>query len=261
MGSDSPADAMRFPFVGAARDDSAENEDDHAVGRTAAESARSAEISDESGVAPADAPSLAERFFLRRLHRGDPRAFTELVHRHQDRVYSLTCRMLGDPQEAEDVSQDVFVSVHRHLLRFRGECRLSTWIYRITRNHCLNRLKRRANEKIARDAAFRDGGDGAEGFAVERPPNPDQAMVAAEERARVQAALERLEPMHRMLVVLRDLEGMSYEDLARIAELPVGTVKSRLHRARAALARLLEDDGMAPEGARRVNAPRRGEEK
>lgn len=255
MGSDSPADAMRFPFAGAMRATPAACEDDAVVDHEVDVSGSA------DGALPEDSPTLAERFFLRRLHRGDPRAFTELVHRHQDRVYSLTCRMLGDPQEAEDLAQDVFVSVHRHLPRFRGECRLSTWIYRITRNHCLNRLKRRVHEANAREAAFRDGGSGAEGFAVTRPPNPDQALVATEERVRVQAALERLEPTHRMLVVLRDLEGLSYEDLARIAELPVGTVKSRLHRARAALARVLEEEGMAPDGAKRANATCRGEEK
>lgn len=200
---------------------------------------------------PDEGVPLLERLLLRRLQRGDARAFQELVRRHQDRVFSICLRMLGDASEAEDICQDVFLAVHRHLPRFRGDSRLSTWIFRVTRNHCLNRLKylgRREREGMPEheraDAA--DAPDSLQSV-VQRP---DRALLGAEERQRVQLALQRLSDEHRLLVVLRDLEGLSYEEIGRIADLPAGTVKSRLHRARAHLAELLAAAGMVPDGAR-----------
>jgi RNA polymerase sigma-70 factor (ECF subfamily) len=200
-------------------------------------------------VPPEDVP-LLEKFFVRRLQKGEARAFRELVNRHQDRVFSLALRMLGDSQEAEDVSQEVFISAHRHLPRFRGDCRLSTWLYRITRNHCLNRLKylgRRETES-PREGAFE--ASQAEMELVAPPERPDKALLGAEERVHVHSALRQLSPEHRLLVVLRDIEGLSYEEIGRIADVPGGTIKSRLHRARAALAEVLSAAGMAPDGAR-----------
>lgn len=206
----------------------------------------------EADLAPpaeSEATSLFERLLLRRLQRGDPRAFRELVRKHQDRVYSLSLRMLGHPQEAEDVAQEVFVAVHRHLPRFRGDCRLSTWIYRVTRNHCLNRIKAlRLRASEGDDALANVSEAGADGF-VTVPDRPDRALLGAEERAHVQRALQTLSEEHRLFVILRDLEGMSYEEIGRIADVPAGTVKSRLHRARAALAEALAKAGMAPDGA------------
>jgi RNA polymerase sigma-70 factor (ECF subfamily) len=200
------------------------------------------------GIPPESVP-LLERLFLRRVQSGDPRAFRELVRKHQDRVYSLALRMLGDAHEAEDVSQDVFLSAHKHLTRFRGECRISTWLYRVTRNHCLNRLKYLERRETESDSA-RPEADLAqtEMPLLTQPDRPDRALLGAEERMHVHAALRHLSAEHRLLVVLRDIEGLSYEDIARIAELPAGTVKSRLHRARSALAAHLAAAGMVPDG-------------
>lgn len=193
--------------------------------------------------------SLAQRFFVRRLQKGDARAFRELVQLHEDRVYSFVLRMLGDPQEAEDVSQEVFLAVHRNLPRFRGDCQLSTWIYRVAKNHCLNRLKYLEHRTPAGDVDLERtrASDDALGTAARRP---DQALLAAEERDHVQRALTALSPEHRLLVVMRDIEGLGYDQIAHVAQLPLGTVKSRIHRARAALADLLVAAGMVPDGAR-----------
>jgi RNA polymerase sigma-70 factor (ECF subfamily) len=192
---------------------------------------------------------LLEKFLVRKLQRGDARAFRDLVRKHQDRVFSMSLRMLGNAQEAEDVSQEVFVAVHRHLPRFRGDCRLSTWIFRVTKNHCLNRIKylERRETDGETDLERVDAGDAADGF-ITAPERPDKALLGAEERRHVQQALNRLSAEHRLLVVLRDIEGMSYEECARIADLPPGTVRSRLHRARAALAEILAGEGMTPDG-------------
>jgi RNA polymerase sigma-70 factor (ECF subfamily) len=189
--------------------------------------------------APVSRPTLGERFLLRRLRRGDARAFAVLVARYQDRVFNLAARMLGDAAEAEDVTQEVFVSVHQSLARFRGECRLSTWIFRVAKNHALNRLKRAA----VRDAAAVDAesaGDAREG------QRPDALAIGREREAAVRRAIEMLPPDQRLLVVLRDMEGLSYEEVAEVADLPDGTVKSRLHRARMALMEILRGWGVTP---------------
>jgi RNA polymerase sigma-70 factor (ECF subfamily) len=205
--------------------------------------------SDGAMLPPESIPFL-EKLFLRKLQRGDPRAFREFVRKHEDRVFSLCFRMLSDRHEAEDVAQEVFLAVHKHLPRFRGDCRLSTWIYRVAKNHCLNRLKYRVRRETEDDSVLeRIDGSSTEGGLMSHPERPDRALLGAEERNHVQAALLKLSAEHRLLVVLRDIEGMSYEEIARIAELPAGTVKSRLHRARAALAELLAAAGMAPDGA------------
>lgn len=217
-------------------------------------------VQDEPEALERERLPLMERFFLRRLQKGDPRAFRELVQLHEDRVYSLVLRMMGDAQEAEDLSQEVFLLVHRNLARFRGDCRLSTWIYRVARNLCLNRLKYLEHRASGGEADLERTEASAEAFGT-REQRPDQQLLGAEERDHVQRALAQLSADHRLLVVLRDIEGLGYDQIAQVAQLPLGTVKSRIHRARAALAELLLAAGMAPEGTRaddRIGAKRDG---
>jgi RNA polymerase sigma-70 factor, ECF subfamily len=178
-----------------------------------------------------------ERRLIRAIRKGDERAFARLVHGYQDRVYGLCLRMLRRPDEAEDVAQEVFVSLHRGLSSFRAESKLSTWIYRITRNHCLNRLKylerRHDDAQAPLDSVSEAGLAEAAGH---RPTRPDQHLEGRELRGRLERALGELGEEQRLLVLLRDVEGLSYEEIVEVCELPLGTVKSRLHRARLALA-------------------------
>ncbi len=176
-----------------------------------------------------------EKRQVRLLRRGDERAFARLMRDHQDRVFELLFRMLGDREEALDVSQEVFVAVHDALPGFRGESHLSTWIYRVAKNHCLNRLKYLARRERHRATELSLV---PEGVLEERAPSrrPDEDIVERERRDLVQRAIAELEEEQRLLVVLRDLEGLSYHDVAAVTELPEGTVKSRLHRARILLA-------------------------
>lgn len=185
--------------------------------------------------APAEAPATAaDRALLARLRRGDDRAFAELIRRHQDRIFDLGYRMLGDRQEAEDLSQEIFVAVHRALGGFRGDSRLSTWIFRVAKNHCLNRLqylKRRGGGRTDDlEESLETAGDPAAGA-------PDRDLERREEQALVQRALAELDEAQRMIVVLRDIEGLGYDEIVEVLDEPLGTVKSRLHRARAALAK------------------------
>lgn len=193
----------------------------------------------QEGPAVVGAPeSRADSALLARLRRGDPDAFELLVRTHQDRLYDFCVRMVGDREEAHDLVQEIFVSVHQNVRRFREDAKLSTWLFRITKNHCINRLKYlkrrgrgRSEEYDETSALFTEGGGTV--------PGPDAALESARERARVQWAISQLDPDARMLVALRDIEGLSYEEIIDITELPEGTVKSRLHRAREKLADLL----------------------
>ena len=187
----------------------------------------------------ASAARREEQALLVRLRRGDPEAFESLVLEHQDRLYDFCFRMLGDREEAHDLVQEIFVSVHQHVRRFREDARLSTWLFRISKNHCLNRLKYLQRRGRGRSEVYDEVSAAAIAEGGGAPPQPDAALDAARERARVQRAISQLDPDARMLVALRDIEGLSYDEIVDITELPEGTVKSRLHRAREKLADLL----------------------
>ncbi len=194
----------------------------------------------QQGAAAAGAlEAQRERVLLSRLRRGDPEAFEVLVREHQDRVFDFCVRMVGDREEANDLVQEIFVSVHQNVGKFREDSKLSTWIFRISKNQCINRLKYLKRRGRGRSDEYEDVGEDVLSGAMGAPPTPDEALESARERARVQWAISQLEPDARMLVALRDIEGLSYEEIIEITELPEGTVKSRLHRAREKLAELL----------------------
>jgi RNA polymerase sigma-70 factor (ECF subfamily) len=197
------------------------------------------DIEQEAGGASAAGDVPSERVLLSRLRRGDPDAFEQLVREHQDRVFDFCVRMVGDREEAHDLVQEIFVSVHQNLARFREDAKLSTWIFRISKNQCINRLKYLKRRGRGRSDEYGEVSEAALSGAVDAPLTPDAALESSRERARVQWAIGQLEPDARMLVALRDIEGLSYEEIIQITELPEGTVKSRLHRAREKLAELL----------------------
>lgn len=180
----------------------------------------------------------AERALLDKLRRGDERAFSELVTRFQTPVYSVVLRLLGHRREdALDVSQEVFVTIFKHIKGFRGESRLKTWIHRIAINHCRTRLeylgRRREtlHDPIDEHLDARDAGHPLRG----QVPGPESAYVGSEAERFIRMALAALEPDQREVVVLRDLEGLAYDEIAVITGLKEGTVKSRLSRGREAL--------------------------
>ena len=167
-----------------------------------------------------------------RLRRGDPRAFEELVIAYQHRVFGVALRMLRSRGEAEEIAQEVFLRVHRAVGNFRGEAKLSTWLYAITSRLCLNRLAS-GERRMARE-----GEESLERLRADTDP------AAHAERGELEAALQRaiteLPEERRVVVVLRDFEGLSYEEIAAALDLPLGTVRSRLHRARTDLKEKLE---------------------
>lgn len=170
---------------------------------------------------------------LARLRTRDPRAFEELVRAHQHRVFAVAVRMLGNAAEAEEVAQEVFLRVHRSIEEFRGDAKLSTWLYTIASRLCFNRL-----------AAPERRYGRAEEDALDRVPSERADSGAELERTEMQAALRQaiaeLPEERRIVVVLRDLEGLAYEEIASVLGLELGTVRSRLHRARMDLKAKLE---------------------
>ncbi len=181
----------------------------------------------------------AEAQLIARLRARDEIAFTEFVRAHQTRVFQLVFRMLGNRAEAEEMTQEVFLTVFKSIDSFRGDSKLSTWLYRITANHCKNRIKylgRRARGSKELDEAAEKGAvESASMETSARIERPDEAVLGRETENVVQNALAKLDEEHRTLIVLRDLEGMTYEEIQAVTGLAEGTVKSRLHRARLAL--------------------------
>jgi RNA polymerase sigma-70 factor (ECF subfamily) len=187
--------------------------------------------------------SELERSLLRRLRDRDERAFRELIDEHRDRVFNITYRMLGNRHEAEDVAQEVFISVFKTIDSFREESKFSTWLYRVTVNHCKNRIKYLAR-RHDRDRDELDESTGhVNGYHHGGPTHaaePDRALASAQMEKLLQEAIASLDDDHRVVVVLRDVEDLSIEEICEITGLPDGTVKSRLHRARLVLRKKMQ---------------------
>lgn len=184
--------------------------------------------------------SLRERLLVRRLKQRDERAFREVVRLYQHRIYNLVYRMIGSREEAEDIAQDVFVTVFKVIDTFRGDSQLSTWIYRIATNQCKNRIKYLGRRSQGRTteldaAAERELQDHAMPAIVTQVAGPDAVLEGLQLERIVQEGLAALDEEHRVLIVLRDVENLSYAEIASITGIAEGTVKSRLHRARMSL--------------------------
>ena len=172
-----------------------------------------------------------ERELVERCRSGDERAFQELVDRHKDLVFALIARTVQDRSRAEDLAQDVFLRIHRGLPSFRGEARLSTWIYRIVANVCLQ-----DHDRAPRTSPFDEQRDA---YAVSVA---DRQFTDLEVRDRLEKAIARLPANYRLLVAAHYLQGVRYEELSEALQLPLGTVKTQLYRAKQQLRRLLETD-------------------
>ncbi len=186
-----------------------------------------------------------EAEFVARLVARDETAFNLLVVTYERRVFALVFRMLGRREEAEDLAQEVFVQVFKAIDQFRGDSKLSTWIYRIAVNLCKNRTKylsrRHANAEDDVDAMVdRAALSTAKGVSVGDVGRPDELVEGMQLEVIVKRAIQAIEPDFREVLILRDVEDMSYEEIAAVTGLADGTVKSRIHRARAQLRALVE---------------------
>lgn len=174
-----------------------------------------------------------EHWLVRQAQTGDTDAFEALVNRHAQLVYNLALRTLNNPQEAEDIAQETFVRVWKGLPQFRAESRFSTWLYRITTNLCYNRLPRLKDELAALHP------DESLMLADGRLPI-ETGLLTAELCDHIFSAIDDLPDSYRLLIALRHLQGMSYAEIARVTDMPLGTVKTGIFRARRLLRQALQ---------------------
>lgn len=178
---------------------------------------------------------VADEELVRRAQRGDNAAFEELVRRYERKVYNIVYRLLGNEEDATEALQDTFLRAYRFIPKFQFKSSFYTWLYRIATNISLTRLRRRkTGSTVSLDEPVKDSDD----LAVDIPDGgltPEEAFRQKLLRERLQSAVESLPEQYRAVVVLRDLEGLSNEEVSRVLKISVAAVKSRLHRGRLAL--------------------------
>lgn len=170
---------------------------------------------------------LDDQECVTRAQRGEGKAFSELIARYQDRVYRFLLRLTRSADDALDLTQDTFLRAYQSIDRWRPDALFRTWLFRIARNLAFDRLRRDKRVEfveLEEDADIQDPAGG-----------PEAILETAQRLQQLEAALERLPPEHREILLLREIEDMSYDEIARVLDLNAGTVKSRLARARAAL--------------------------
>lgn len=176
---------------------------------------------------------------VRAAANGDQEAFAQLVRLHENKVYHLALRLCGSPEDAMDVAQEAFLAAWRALPDFRGEAGFSTWLYRLTSNAAIDHLRK--TKKQQGDVSLDDDESRLE--LPDDAPGPQEAAEGGELCAAVAAGLDRLGDDHRQVLVLRELQQLSYDEIADALGLDLGTVKSRLSRARSALRKILLESG------------------
>ncbi|MFI4915914.1 MAG: RNA polymerase sigma factor [Phycisphaerales bacterium JB060] len=178
-----------------------------------------------------------ETQLIERARAGDGPAATELVERYQRRIYNLCLRILGNPDDAEEMTQETLVKALTNLERFDHRAKLSTWLHRIATNACYTRMRSDRVRKRGR-VPWPESGEPEGALRIKQS---DRTAEASQRHRQVSEALGRLNADHRVVLVLRDVQGLEYEQVAEVIGVPVGTVKSRLFRARAALRDLIEE--------------------
>jgi len=176
-------------------------------------------------------PSPPDSALVNRARTGDESAFVDLLLRHQDRIYASVLRFCGNAEDAREITQRAFINAWRRIKDFKGDCAFTTWMYRIAFNESVTF---RREEGRRRTVSIPDREDGRVAEPVD-DRRPGERMEAEENRKKVQEALNRLDPEERKILILKELEDRSYDEIAEILEIPKGTVRSRLFRARAAL--------------------------
>ena len=192
-----------------------------------------------------------EQSLIRRVLAGERDAFEPLVTENQTLVYNLALRMTGSEQDALDMAQEAFIKAYSSLGSFRGDSRFSTWLYRLTANVCTDLLRSRARHPQQSLTETEDDADeGAQSDLPDPTPGPEEQAERSEQRELVRAAIQQLPPEFARILLLRELGGLSYEEIGTQLRLEPGTVKSRLFRARSKLASILLKSGnFSPAGA------------
>jgi len=191
-----------------------------------------------------------EKNIIQRVLGGDKNAFEELVLANQTNVYNLALKMTRNEDDALDISQDAFFKAYQQLSKFRGDSKFSVWLYRLTYNLCIDFLRKKPNSQVI-SLNYED--DSGEITPLEIPDMrdlPEDSAIRSEMRQIIKDGIDELAPQQREVLVMRELTGMSYDEMAEALSVNVGTVKSRLARARLKLVEILKEKGTFPEGLR-----------
>ena len=186
---------------------------------------------------------MTDRELVEKAKKGDQGAFERLVLDNQNRVYSLALRLLGDREEAADLAQEAFVKAWQGLSSFQGESSFSTWVYRLTTNVCIDHLRKKKRREAVEPAVSLDDEDSGWAEPADWEGDPQKQLERSERGKALARALERLPEWQRRALVLRELSGLSYQEIGEALDIDLGTVKSRIARARLNLRKILLEDG------------------
>ncbi len=188
-----------------------------------------------------------EAQIVRRVLEGDVNAFEDLVTEHEKGVYAIAQRMTGNAEDAADMTQETFIKAYNSLSAFRGDSKFSVWLYRIATNVCLDFLRSRSRKPTVSLSVEDDDGEETQLDIADESQSPEQLLERGLTRDAVRRGLKSLSPEYRQILLLREIQGLSYEEIAEALALEVGTVKSRIFRARKRLCAFLLEDGNIPE--------------
>lgn len=177
---------------------------------------------------------------VKRAKDGDVEAFERLVEGYQKKVFNIAYRMLGNYDDASELAQEALIKIYKSIKSFKEESSLSTWIYRITTNVCLDELRKRKSKAVVYiDENIRSEDEEINRQIEDNKPTPDQKAEQNELRKTINTAIQSLSQEHKIVIILRDIQGLSYDEIAEILKCPPGTVKSRINRARLSLKEIL----------------------
>lgn len=186
---------------------------------------------------------MTEQELVTRAKAGDDSAFAQLMRANEKRIYNLTLRMTGNPEDAMDLAQEAFLNAWRGLKFFKGDSAFSTWVYRLASNACIDLLRRKKRRQDIDLSMPTDEEDDSQPDIPDERFQPEQELERQELRRAVVQGLEQLSDEHRQVLVMRELNGLSYQEIADILDLEPGTVKSRIARARISLRKILLKSG------------------
>lgn len=176
---------------------------------------------------------LKERDLIRKAKQGDMHAFEELILKHEKIVYNLALRMMNHSEDAKDISQEVFLKAYRSLCNFDERSAFSTWLYRITHNTCIDEMrKRKGKQSYSLEEELENEEGSMQRQIADEGDTPEESLLREEQKSEILQALGNLSEEHKAAIVLRDVKGLSYEEIAEILEVSLGTVKSRISRGR-----------------------------
>lgn len=182
-----------------------------------------------------------ERTLVERAQSGDIEAFEKLIEGCQKKVFNIAFRMIGNYEDANELAQEVFLKAFRSIKKFKGDSLFSTWIYKVTSNVCLDEIRKRKNKMVFSLDEEIEYGDGEIKRQIpDNAPTPEVEAELNEIKKVVNKSIQELPSDYKSIIILRDIQGLSYEEISRIFECPEGTVKSRINRARQALKKILQ---------------------